>query len=129
MVEVTTKDLESLFRPLAPDEVDKAEALIPVVIDSLRQEAAKVGKDLDGLLDSGDILANVFKSVVCDVTGRALLTSTSDAPMSQFSQSALGYSVSGTFLVPGGGLFIKKSELSRLGLNRQRMRMVDFYAD
>lgn len=128
-VEVTTKDLESLFRPLAPDEVDKAEHLIPVVIASLRQEAAKVGKDLDGLLDSGDVLADVFKSVVCDVTARALLTSTSAEPMSQFSQSALGYSVSGTYLVPGGGLFIKKSELSRLGLNRQRMRMVDFYAD
>ena len=28
-------------------------------------------------------------------------------PMTQMSESALGYSVSGTYLVPGGGLFIK----------------------
>lgn len=43
------------------------------------------------------------------------------------SQSALGYSVTGTYLIPGGGLFIKKSELSRLGLRRQRVGVMDIY--
>jgi len=43
------------------------------------------------------------------------------------SQSALGYSVSGTFLVPGGGLFIKRSELARLGLLRQRVEVIELY--
>jgi hypothetical protein len=47
--------------------------------------------------------------------------------MAQMSQSALGYSVSGTYLVPGGGLFIKKSELARLGLKRQKTGVIDLW--
>ena len=43
------------------------------------------------------------------------------------SESALGYTVSGTYLVPGGGLFIKKSELARLGLRRQRIGVREIY--
>ena len=57
------------------------------------------------------------------------MTSTNSEPMEQMSQSALGYSVSGTFLVPGGGLFIKKSELARLGLRRQRIGVIDIYGN
>lgn len=45
--------------------------------------------------------------------------------MTQFSESALGYSASGTFLVPGGGLFIKTSELARLGLRRQKYGVIE----
>lgn len=124
---VTVEQVESLFRPLTVDERTKATALIPVVTASLEQEAKKVGRDLEQMITDGDLYEEVFTSVVVDVVGRTLMTSTSQEPMSQMSQSALGYSVSGTFLVPGGGLFIKKSELARLGLRRQRIRMVDPY--
>ena len=55
------------------------------------------------------------------------MTSTDQEPMTQSSESALGYSWSGTFLVPGGGLFIKRSELARLGLRNQRYGVIDFY--
>ena len=121
---VTIDQVESLFRPLNADEKVKASALIPVVIASLKQEAKKSGRDLEKMIEEGDLYEEVFRSVVCDVVGRTLMTSTQDQPMTQMSQSALGYSVSGTFLVPGGGLFIKKSELSRLGLRKQTIRMV-----
>jgi hypothetical protein len=47
--------------------------------------------------------------------------------MTQMSESALGYTVSGTYLSPGGGLFIKKTELARLGLRRQRIGVVNLY--
>ena len=70
-------------------------------------------------------LANVAKSVTVDVVARVLMTSTDQEPATQFSQSALGYTVSGTYLVPGGGLFIKKSELARLGLRRQKIGVID----
>lgn len=123
----TINDITNLFRPLTNEEAEKANALLPVVSDSIRQEARKVGKDIDAMIETGELLENVVKSVVVDVTARALLTSTNSEPMSQMSQSALGYSVSGTFLVPGGGLFIKKSELARLGLKRQKYGVVDFY--
>ena len=55
------------------------------------------------------------------------MTSTRQEPMTQFSESALGYSVSGSFLVPGGGLFIKDNELKRLGFKRHRFGVIDFY--
>ena len=70
---------------------------------------------------------NVVVSVIVYVVARTLMTSTDQEPMTQMTQSAGGYSASGTFLVPGGGLFIKRSELARLGLRRQRIGAIDFY--
>lgn len=122
---VSLEDINALFRPLSSTEEDRAVALIPVVCDTLRQEAANVGKDLDAMLESGKAKENVVKSVCVDIIARTLMTSTNSEPMTQMSQSALGYTVSGTFLSPGGGLFIKKSELARLGLRRQKVGVID----
>ena len=118
-----------MWRPLTPSETDRAEALLPIVADSLRMEAIKVGKNLDQMIEENPVLVNVAKSVTVDVVARTLMTSTNQEPVTQYSQSALGYSVSGTYLVPGGGLFIKKSELSRLGLRRQRIGVIDLYGN
>lgn len=123
----TIEDLQLLWRPLKPAETDRAEALLEDVSDCLRYEAEKVGRDLDQMIEDRPSLATVAKSVTVDVTARTLMTSTDTEPMSQMSQSAGGYSVSGTFLVPGGGLFIKKSELARLGLRSQRVGVREFY--
>lgn len=123
----TVEDVQALFRPLDANELIRAEALLPVVEDSLRQEAMNRGRDLEKMVDTGQVLTNVLRSVIVDIVARTLMTSTNQEPVSQFSQSALGYSVSGTFLVPGGGLFIKKSELARLGLTKQRIKLVDVY--
>lgn len=123
------EDLELLWRKLKPTEEDRAEQLLKTVSASLRYEAKKVGKDLDEMVKKDPNLAEVARSVACDVVARTLMTSTDQEPMSQMSQSALGYSVSGTFLVPGGGLFIKKSELARLGLRRQKYGVIDFYGN
>nr|DAF55950.1 MAG TPA: hypothetical protein [Siphoviridae sp. ctJj91] len=124
---IEINDIENLFRNLSNDEEEKANYLLSVVSDSLRQEAKKVGKDLDEMIENGEVYKNVVKSVCVDVIARNLMTSTNSEPMEQVSQSALGYSFSGTFLVPGGGLFIKKSELARLGLRRQRIGAIEPY--
>lgn len=123
----TLSDVALLYRPLMSEEMSKAAALIPIVEDELRQKAKLVGKDLDAMIESGEVLPNVVKSVVVDVVARVLMTPTDEAPMSQMSQSALGYTVSGTYLVPGGGLFVKKSELERLGLRRQKIGVIELY--
>lgn len=120
-------DVISLWRPLKNDEILRVKELIPVVENSLRIEADKVGKDLDQMAKDNEAYRDVLKSVVVDVVARTLMTATDQEPMTQYSESALGYSFSGSFLVPGGGLFIKKSELSRLGLKRQRYGVIDFY--
>lgn len=120
-------DITALFRKLTPEEAEKAEALLPVVSASLNEEARKVGKDLEKMVESDENLAQVAKSVTVDVVGRTLLTSTNQEPITQYSESALGYTASGTYLVPGGGLFIKRSELARLGLRRQRYGAMEVY--
>lgn len=121
----TVQDVISLWRAMTPDEIARCEMLLPIICDSLRMEADAIGKDLDEMIATKPALANVAKSVVVDVVARTLMTSTDQEPMSQFSESALGYSTSGTFLVPGGGLFIKKSELARLGLKKQKMGVIN----
>lgn len=123
----TVEDLETLWRLLKSDERKRAEALLKIVSDSLRVEAKKVGKDLDVLVAEDPSFASVVKSVTVDVVARTLMTSTEQEPMTQFAESALGYSVSGSYLVPGGGLFIKDSELKRLGLKKQRFGVMDIY--
>lgn len=125
----TISDVETLWRYLKQDETDRASFLLDVVSDSLRVEAEKVGKDLDAMVLKSAAYANVVKSVAVDIVARTLMTSTDQEPMTQFNQTALGYSASGSFLVPGGGLFIKKSELARLGLRRQRYGVMNLYGD
>ena len=125
----TISDVETLWRYLKQDETDRASFLLKVVSDSLRVEAEKVGKDLDAMVLNSAAYANVVKSVAVDIVARTLMTSTDQEPMTQFNQTALGYSASGSFLVPGGGLFIKKSELARLGLRRQRYGVINLYGD
>ena len=123
---VSMDDVISLWRPLKRDEIGRADYLIPVVEDNLRLEARKAGKDLD-ILAQDETYRSVLKSVIVDVVARTLMTSTDSEPMTQFSESALGYSYSGNFLVPGGGLFIKKSELNKLGLRKQKIGVRDIY--
>lgn len=121
------QDVITLWRTLTPEEQPRCESLLKTVSASLRYEAYKAGKDLDMMISENDALKEVAKSVTVDVVARTLMTSTDTEPMTQMSQSALGYSVSGTYLVPGGGLFIKKSELARLGLRRQKYGVMELW--
>lgn len=123
----TVDDLSVLWRALESDEEERAEELLTTVSHVLRVEAKKVKKDLDLMVQADESYAYVVKSVLIDIVARTLMTSTRQEPMTQYSESALGYSVSGSFLVPGGGLFIKDNELKRLGLKRQRFGAIDFY--
>lgn len=125
----TIQDVIDLWRELTADEIARTDHLLIAVSDSLRTEAYRAGKDLDKMAEEFPPFLSVLKSVTVDVISRTLLTSTSDEPMTQESQSALGYSWSGTYLVPGGGLYIKKSELARLGLRRQQMGTIELYGD
>jgi len=123
----TPQDIIDLWRELTPEEMSRAIALIPVVSNSLRVEADKVGKDIDAMVLASEVYHDVVMAVTVDIVARTLMTSTSGEPSIQSTQSALGYSQTATFLVPGGGLFIKNSELSRLGLRRQRYGALDIF--
>ena len=125
----TIEDIRTLWRALTPEEEERASALLQKVSSILRSEADKVGKDLDLMIQQKPYLADVATSVTVDVVARALSTPTNQEPVSQFTESAMGYSYSGTYLVPGGGVFIKKAELARLGLKRQKMGGMKLWGD
>lgn len=125
----TAEDVSALWRTLTSDETTRAGALLPLVSDLLRQEARKVGKDLDQMIEADPSYGSVVKLVTVDVTARALRQSTTGDAMSQESQAALGYSWSGTYAVPGGGVAaaIMNTDLKRLGLLRQRVKAVKLW--
>lgn len=129
----TVEDVTTLWRPLTSAEQERADALLPLLSDALRLEARKVGKDLDEMImeDPDGSFESTVKLVTVDVLGRVLRQSTSDEPLSQESQSALGYTWSGTFAIPGGGIAaaIMRNDLKRLGLRRQQLGVIDLMDD
>ena len=118
------------FTTLTEEDIVKAEALLPVISARLRYEAKKVGKNLDEMIADDLDLEIVAKSVIAGIVERTLKLQKSDSPVfSQYSESALGYSYSGTIPNPGESLYIKKNELKALGLKRQRFGVIDFYGN
>lgn len=116
-------------RTFTAAEQERISALLPLVSDTLRFEADKVGKDLDAMVAASTSYASVAKLVTVDVVIRVMRQSFDGDPMSQESQSGLGYSWSGTYAVAGGGIAaaILRNDLKRLGLRRQRYGLETFY--
>ena len=119
----TVNDIETLWRPLSSSEQSRATALLPLVSDELRVLAKDVDKNLDEMAAADSAYASVLKIVTVDVTVRVLRQSTEGDAMTQESQSALGYSWSGTYAVAGGGIAnaILNNDLKKLGLRGQQI--------
>lgn len=108
---------------------ERIDVLLPLVSDALRVEAKKVGRDLDAMIEADETYGSVVKLVTVDVVVRALSLKSDDEPMTQESQGALGYTWSGTYAIPGGGIAncIMRNDLKRLGLRRQRYGVIEWY--
>lgn len=109
---------------------ERVEAIIPLLCDALRTEAVKVGKDLDDMAEEDPAYANTLKLVTFDIVTRVMRQNMDGEPMAQESQAALGYSWSGTYAIPGGGIAaaIMRNDLKRLGLvKRQRIGGIELY--
>lgn len=119
----TVEDIEALYRPLTTEERTRAEAMLPLISDTLRSIGYKVGKDLDAITLTDATYESVLKLVTVDIVVRALRQNTTGEAMAQESQSAMGYSWSGTYAVPGGGIAnaIMNNDLKRLGLTQQQI--------
>lgn len=127
MAFATTNDLIQRWRTLTADEIAQARILLEDCSNALIIYAEDRGYNLEEMLDASDARAGIAKAICCDIVRREMC-STQDTPaMSQISQAAGGYSVSGTYLSPGGGLFIKNQELKMLGLMRQKIKVVGNY--
>lgn len=126
----TLADVQALIgKTYTTDEQARIQALLPLVADALRFEARKVGKDLDALIEADEEYASVVKLVTVDVVTRVMRQSQDGEPLSQESQGALGYTWSGTYAIPGGGIAsaILRNDLKRLGLRRQRYGVMEIW--
>lgn len=122
----TVDDIQTLYRTLTAEEQSRAEALLPLVSDEIRVLGKNVNKDVDDMIAKDSTYASVVKIVTVDVTFRILRQNTEGDSMTQESQSALGYSWSGSYAVPGGGIAnaILKNDLKKLGLLTQQIGSV-----
>ena len=125
----TVQDVIDLWRDLTAEEQERVAKLLPIISDELRYRATLVGRDLDAMIEKTPSLTSVAKEVTVSAVSRILRQSTSGEIMSKDSQSGLGYSWSGTYAIPGGGIgnAILPSDLKRLGLKRGRIGIIDFY--
>ena len=128
-------DIQHLYPDLYAKSPDRASVYCELVSGLLNQAAKNAGKDLDRMIEidelNGGSLKNTAKAVTIDVVVRALRQNTDSEPMSQASQTALGYSWQGTYAVPGGGIAnaIMDRDLKRLGIYRQRLRAIDLHGN
>ena len=122
VLEITGKDYTGA-------EMNRIEALLELISDTLRVYATNIGKDLDEMADASTAYANVLKLTTVDIVIRAIRQSFDGDPLTQESQSAIGYTWSGTYAIPGGGIAgaIMKNDLKRLGLRRQQYGTIEFY--
>ena len=122
VLEITGKDYTGA-------EMNRIETLLELISDTLRTYATNIGKDLDKMADASTAYANVLKLTTVDIVIRATRQSFDGDPLTQESQSAIGYTWSGTYAIPGGGIAgaIMKNDLKRLGLRRQQYGVIEFY--
>lgn len=127
----TAEDVGRLWRTLTTEEQERAEALLPGVSDALRTEAVKRGKNLDAMIGNEEVSAELVRLVTVGIIARTLSQSTENSNLlTQESQSAMGYTWSGTYALPGGGVLnILNNDLKRLGLLRQKYGVIEFYGN
>lgn len=127
MAYATITDLELVWRPMTEQEEAKATELIDEASSRIRYKAKRVGKDFDALVDEDEDLASIVKGLVCTVVKNAMNVPVDQEAMTQMSMSAGGYSWSGTYTTPGGGIKFTKSDWKSIGLGSQSYGGLDIY--
>ena len=117
----TLTDIQTLKRALTVAEQTRAAALLPVVSDTIRYEARKVGKDADALVADDPVFANVAKAVTVDVVMRELNTPGTQLPATQYAESAGSVSLSYSLPNGSGRIALWPSDLKTLGFKRQQI--------
>lgn len=117
----TVEEYESIYSVhLSDAEKARVETLLTYASSLLRVEATNRGYNLDIIIMKDESKKYVAKMVVLASVKRAMHTNeVTEAPLEQFSQSAMGYTVSGTYLNPGDDIYFLNNELKRLGLTRK----------
>lgn len=103
-------------------------ALLSDASDYIRAKAKTMGKDIDYMIAENSTLPAVAKMVCINMVIRVLdaTNAGTSSLLSQESQSANGYSWSGTYVNPGAKLYMSNAELKDLGLLKQKAGYTSF---
>lgn len=125
----SVEDYEKVYNTALNNEQQKRLLmLIELASSLLREEANKRNMNLSAVISSSDDKANVAKMVVLACVHRVMSKDDEqDMPLEQFSQSALGYTFSGTYVNPGDDLYYLRNELKRMGIIKQRYGAMEIY--
>lgn len=110
------EQLAAFWRTLTDAEQARADVLLALASNRLRQIADDLDIDLDAKVNASEIFADTAKWVVMEAVKRAMLVPTDAAPANSIQQTAGPYSENIVFTNPAGDLWFKKSELKALGL-------------
>ena len=125
----SVEDYEKVYNTALNNDQHKRLLMLIVLASSLlREEANKRNMNLSAVISSSDDKANVAKMVVLACVHRVMSKDDDqDMPLEQFSQSALGYTFSGTYVNPGDDLYYLRNELKRMGIIKQRYGAMEIY--
>lgn len=127
-VYATIDDVQALGRTLTADEQGKVPQLLEIASALLRTEAKKRGYDLDQMIADDPDKGLIAKILTVNAVVRSLNAAGNSSPAAvQGSQSALGYSVSYTYLNAGQDIYFLKNELKELGIIRQKCGVLEVY--
>ena len=121
----TVDDVIRLGRALTSEEEEKASTLLESAAAVIRKRAEKYGKDFDEMLKDDEDLQSIAREVSVRVVLRVLNASTTMEAASQITETAGPYTQTFTPLIPGGGIFFRKSEWQMLGLAGQLVKNVE----
>lgn len=100
----------------APDDDTRADYLLKMASNRLRQIASDVSVDLDAMCNNSEVYFLNVQGVVMEATKRALQAGLDQVPTETYSQTAGPYSENFKYSNPAGDLYFKKAELKLLGL-------------
>lgn len=127
-VYATIEDVQTLGRALSAEEQQKVPQLLEIASALLRTEAKKRGYDLDAMIADDSDKGLIAKILTVNGVVRSLNAASDTSPAAvQGSQSALGYSVSYTYLNAGQDIYFLKNELKELGIMRQKCGVLEVY--
>lgn len=126
-VYAAVEDVALLVRKLTTSEQEKAEQLLEIASAKLRIIAGEYGRDLDEMISLNPDMGLAVKEATVRAVVRALNASETDAPATQGTMSALGYSQTFSYLNAGQALYFLKNELKELGIIRQRFGAMEVF--
>lgn len=109
----------------APDDATRADYILKMVSNRLRQMGKDIGKNLDDLVNDDEVYFLNVQSVVMESAKRALQAPTDQLPTESYSQTAGPYSENFKYTNPAGDIYFKKAELALIGFSgNQRLNSI-----